>query len=415
MCEKLNKIRKIACMLLVLLFASAVGCTTDEVVSGNNSLLGNSTVNNDVNSDDGNSNDANSNDDYNDNQADDTSSDSTISQGAVKKSNFSFELVQYHPGVPGYDVEYQYVLKFKNMPISADTVTVSSNIEGVIAKDGKIIVPKDVNAKGGTLVLTAVYNKDKRYKQKISFQLKAWEKTWADEFDSDRSNWSNYYMSASCLDKNAYVEDGCLKLDVLKEDYVASNGTPQTTSRGYVSTQGKFYQTYGCFTARMKPTKSSYTNGGTMSSFWLMPQGNYKTDFFFKRSDRTDFWGCSEIDILEGYKMITGGSQHTEHWWKEDGTYQGQTPKFSSNEIYKSPEEWHEFSFVWMKYGIYYYVDGKLVTWNTDIEPVANPAPAYIVFGTGVTPPGQSGWTGSLDSWDELPQTSTIDWVRVYK
>lgn len=345
-----------------------------------------------------------------------------------KNADFSIQLLTYHPGIPGYDVKYDFVVKFRNEILAPNRYIISSNIDSVMIKDGKIIVPESVRQAAEEVKVTAVFNDSvfngaSDYKSELTIKLKAWEKTFEDDFNTfDVDLWSLYRMTvpkdgdiiAACFE-NSYVKQGNLCLDVLRKDYkLPGVNTTFKYSRGYVSTKGKFSQVYGCFKAKMKLAKSSFTNGGVMSSFWLMPEGKYKFDYFFKRTDTDEFWGCSEVDILEGYKMTNGGSQHTEHWWAEDGSYMGQTPKFYKNSSY-DVDSWHEFAFVWTEYGVYYYVDGELAVYNDNIEPVDNPSPAHIIFGTAVSPKGYAGWTGELEGDEELPQTTYIDWLKVYK
>lgn len=343
-----------------------------------------------------------------------TSTITTEIKTTVQKSDFVFD-IEYHPGMPGYDVKYNCEATFKGKRLNNDDYTVTANLEGVYTENGKIVVPAKVNEAGGLLVLTAVYNDDKHYKSQITVQLKAWEQTWADEFDvdGDLSNWSLFYMDEHTEYENASVENGYLKLESKLVD-----GDLLYTDVD-VSSRNSFTQTYGCFTAKMKVPKLSYTDDGIMTAFWLIPP-SYTKGYFFKTRLQSSFEGCSEIDIVETCKIINGSS-HTEHYWNQEGKLVSSNGKNSNSEVdamfpkFYEEDAWVEYTCVWTKNGIYYYVNGNLAAYNTSIEPVSDPQPAYIILSIYSSYPGYPQWYGELDSVDQVAQELLVDYVRVYK
>ena len=444
--------RSVLCIVLAMFLIFAVGCVGKGSVKPNNDVISSNNSSEDVNSnedngtnydtptytyeqnfDDGlNSNNTSANKTETNTGAD-TSSDneqkpttttttstvtSTVTETIVK-NDFQLELVQYHPGAPGFDVEYNFTAKFKDKRLSAEDYTISVNLDGVKVEDKKVIVPESVREKGGTLNVIAVYNSNKNYKSQINIKLKSWSQTWGDEFnvDGDRSNWSFFYMSENCKDENAYVKDGCLNLDVKVYEEIGPDGAPiLKSSRGYVSTQNSYAQLYGCFRAKVLLMEGCYAaDGGIMDSFWLIPQKGYPNTEFFQHPYMDTDAGCSEIDIFEAHKLGYQGINSAHHFWDESGNLAASiNPEQGINKSYFNERKWLDVSYVWTKYAIYVYIDGMLNS-SLPVIPVDDPQPAQIIFGTGITLPGESSWTGVLESIDGLPQTYSIDFCRTYQ
>lgn len=343
----------------------------------------------------------------------------TVNSWFKNKNSTEFALVleQYHPGIPGYDVKYRFHVNFKQMPLNEEDYTISCDIPEVKIGADYIVVPVAVMQTKNQLVVTAVYNTDQRYKSELTIWLKKWDLTLEDNFDTYNTElwapygeiWSAKYPDSYARALDNYVRNGNLCIDLKKENYVSKDGKLHHYTEGAVSTAGRFSQIYGCFTAKMKmPT----TETGILAAFWLMPEGHYGTDYFFQRSDTSEFWGCSEIDIVETYKLTKVGSQHTEHYWTKDGKTRSQLPKY-----YKIPnfkyDDYQEFSCVWNERGVYYYVNGELAAVNENITPVDKTVRAYLVF-SAYNGLADDCWFGTLED-NKLPQTMYVDWIRVYQ
>lgn len=338
---------------------------------------------------------------------------------------FLIHLKQYHPGIPGYAVKYDFYVTFKGVEISSEDYNISADLSEVWIKNGRIIVPDRVRQTGKVLNITATYVKDEKYKTILSIKLKKWEQTLEDNFESYNTDLWTGRDSGAKVDmaftefKDNYVRDGKLCLDFEKhETPTIRNGKECFYSDSGLTTKGKFSQTYGCFTAKMMVPSAPR---GIFSAFWLLPEGKYTETYFFKRTDMgDDFHGCGEIDIMEVFfNPDTRGVAQTEHFWEPNWDCKTQGITKSSlgefREIYGFQYgQYQEYSCVWNEYGLYYYVNGELTKVNCDIEPVEDVKPAYILFTCYIGPKGSRAWYGEVDDKD-LPQTLLVDWLKVYK
>lgn len=338
--------------------------------------------------------------------------------------DFKIHLLNYHPGVPGYSVVYKYDITFKGEHISAKGCNLQANLPDIWFKQDEIIIPDHVRQTGETLVISLYCSFDHDYTATLKIKLRKYELTLQDNFES-----YNTYLWSPCTYgakmpmaftkvKDNYVRDGKLCLDFEKnETPIIRAGRECYYSDAGVKTEGKFSQKYGCFTARMKIPEFDC---GVFSAFWLMPEGKYTGDYFFKRTDTgDDFHGCSEIDIMEIFdNPTTRGSSHTEHYWEPNWNWEVSKTKSSIGYDYTIPGfkhgDYQEYACVWNEYGIYYYVNGVLARQNINIEPVENVVNAYVLFTCYIGPEGSGAWWGEIED-KYLPQTTKVDWLKVYK
>lgn len=339
--------------------------------------------------------------------------------------DFKIHLESYHPGVPGYSVSYKYYIIFKGERISARGCNIRADYPNVYFKADEIIIPDATRQMGGWMTVDLHCALDPDYTAKLKIKLRKYEITLEDNFETFNTDIWNALSGASKkpmayrLAKDNYIRDGKLCLDFEKHDTpTIRNGIECYYSDAGVSTKDKFSQKYGCFSTRMRVPS---TPTGIFSAFWLMPQGRYREDYFFKRTDTGDeFHGCSEIDIMEIFHYpATRGCAHTEHYW-EPGWDPNTQPitKSSLGYDYTIPGykdgEYVEYACVWNEYAIYYYVNGVLAKVNDKIAPVENVFPAYILYTCYIGPKGSGAFWGEVDDKD-LPQTTMVDWLRVYK
>ena len=338
--------------------------------------------------------------------------------------DFLFHLKQYHPGIPDYAVKYDYFITFKSNKIPMEQYDLDFDLPLVWITEDRIVIPDEIRQTGKTLTITATYKPMPQYKSTLQIKLKKWEKTLEDNFDTYNTDlWSGVpygaktNMSITPV-KDNYVKNGQLCLEFTKLDKpIVRNGVEYWYTDAGVRTMGKFSQKYGCFTAKMKVPS---LRTGVFTAFWLMPEGKYREEYFFKRTDTgDDFHGCSEIDIMEIFNHPdTIGSAHTEHYWEPGWTDDMGKTKSSLGKFYIIPGfkygEYQEFSCVWDEYGLYYYVNGELAKANTDIEPVEDVKSAYIKFTCYIGPEGSGAWYGEVKDKD-LPQEFIVDWLKVYK
>lgn len=240
-----------------------------------------------------------------------------------------------------------------------------------------------------------------------------WKLVWSDEFTEDQidpakwrfetgghgfgNNELQYYTNRS---KNAYIEDGKLIIQALKESY---EGRDYTSAK--LTTRGKAEWTYGRFEVRAKLPKGQ----GIWPAIWMMPK------------DMSIYGGwpsCGEIDIMEligctpnrVHGTLHYGHPHTYfggHYTLEEGDF--------SDQFYTFALEWAPTEFRWYVDDHLYY---KKDTWFTkpkggEEEPFPAPfnRPFYLQLNVAVG----GNWPGNPDETTVFPQTFIIDYVRVYK
>src|SRR3954464_10117988 len=161
-----------------------------------------------------------------------------------------------------------------------------------------------------------------------------------------------------------------------------------------IRTNGLFTQTYGRFEARIKIPRGQ----GLWPAFWMLGGGNWPND--------------GEIDIMENI----GKEPATVH-----GTIHG--PGYSGaggiGAAYNHPNGWsfaddfHTFTVDWAPDSITWYVDGVQYERRTPADLNGNTwvfsHPFFMIMNVAVG----GGWPGNPDGSTAMPQTMTVDYVRV--
>jgi hypothetical protein len=339
--------------------------------------------------------------------------------------DFKISLIDYHPGVPGYDVTYDITATFKGTLLHRDDYNLEANLDGVTLSGNKITVPDEMRQTGQVLSITGTYLKDENQTDRIDIELRAWTLTFEDNFDTlDPDIWSTFEPGLRrpdsphvlVADEMSYIRNGELMLEVKKLD-----GTE--IGAGAISTSGNFSQIYGCFTAKIKMPEK----GGILSAFWLMPQGRYMHDGFFTISDGVYEMLCSEIDIVEHWATSGSKTLHSGHFWNVlNQDYRG-APLQSWYDIPDFvPGNYYEYTSIWTRNALYFYVDGILVAAHQGLRSVDS-VPAYILFSVHPAPDRKlenemingvlanyNGWFGFMMD-DDYPQTMNVEFLRVYK
>lgn len=241
-----------------------------------------------------------------------------------------------------------------------------------------------------------------------------YEMVWSDEFDyegkADPTKWTyetgghgwgnnelQYYTNR---EKNAFVKDGKLTINLLREDY---NGKKYTSSR--LITNGKFDFTYG----KVEVFAKLPMGLGTWPAIWMLG-----SDF------RSNSWPkCGEIDIMEhvGYDQNRIHSTiHTNRFNGGKGTQKGQ-----GRVIKNVATEFHKYGLEWLPDKLIFTVDDS-ITFIYDARDYNNGNPTVdewpfksdfflilnIAFG------GDWGGARGIDQ-NFTSATMEIDYVRVYQ
>ncbi len=243
-----------------------------------------------------------------------------------------------------------------------------------------------------------------------------WKLIWRDEFNGtsiDSSKWelahngkgggNNELQYYTPRRKNAYVENGRLIIQALREQYSGSDGTRNYTS-ARLSTPNKGDFRYGKIEVRAKLPAGQ----GLWPAIWMLP-----TDWKYGG------WAASgEIDIMEAINLQGAGGNKvygTLHYggkWP-DNTHKGKSYTPSTSVV----NNFHTYSIEWEPNEIRWYVDGIHYQTQTDWWSAAAGYPApfdqrfHIILNVAVG----GNWPGSPNSSTRFPQTMEVDYVRVYE
>lgn len=234
---------------------------------------------------------------------------------------------------------------------------------------------------------------------------KAWTLVWQDEFDGaeiDNTKWrldvgytgdSNGELEIyTDRPENVYLEDGCLVIAALEENY---RGYRYTSAR--LKTQGLHSWTYGRIEARIKIPSGQ----GLWPAFWMLG-ANYAT---------VGWPACGEIDIMENIGKTPDtvrGTIHGPGYCRDDGIFADCT---ITGQRYA--DDFHLFAVNWEPGQISWFVDNK--RYNT-LTPESVPGkwvfdhPYFIILNVAVG----GYWPGYPDATTRFPQHMYVDYVRVY-
>lgn len=234
-----------------------------------------------------------------------------------------------------------------------------------------------------------------------STALTGWTLAWHDEFNGsviDTATWNfevngngggnNELQYYTHEDRNAWLEDGTLVIQALKEEYL---GKHYTSAR--LNTSHKKDWLYGRADVRAKLP----TAWGMWPAIWMMP-----TDGFYGG------WPASgEIDIMELVGKEPNKVYGTVHW-EENGQH------LSSGGNYLLPggrlfsNGFHLFSFEWSADSLKWFVDG--VKYHVEHNGPPFDKRFFLILNVAVG----GTWPGSPDATTTFPQYMQVDYVRVY-
>lgn len=221
---------------------------------------------------------------------------------------------------------------------------------------------------------------------------------WVKEIGLVRNGEPQYYTDE---DRNCYLQDGCLVIETLREDYKGAKFTSAA-----IETRDEYTWTYGRFEMKAKLPRSHVL----WPAFWTLGK-SIRHGVNWPR--------CGEIDIME----MTGGdgtrdyetiatlhfeSKATgEHDERGGRDYALVNDRRLCDDFHIYAVEWTKDSFVW-------YFDDKIVYQCEITEDMqgAFDEPHFIILNTAL-----ENWGGecSPNENTELPQKYIVDYVRVYQ
>ena len=252
----------------------------------------------------------------------------------------------------------------------------------------------------------------------IAVQSVCAEVIWSEEFDGPGINknvwaydiggwgWGNgelqYYTSRP---QNAYIEDGKLVIQALRENY---NGNSFTSAR--LLTQGRFAFKYGTLEARIKMPDIA---NGLWPAFWLLGNNFGPADWpFCGETDIVELGSRSALDAGLANRRLNAAAH-----WDNNGDYASHA--VFTDAAVNLNEDYHLYKLSWTPTMMRAYLDGAEF-WSLDIS---NPQsrfldefhqPAFIVLNLAI-----GGWNyvkinepGGITA--PFPAQMVVDWIRLY-
>lgn len=336
------------------------------------------------------------------------------------EKSFQVSLVQWHPGIPGFDASYDLAVKYDGLYVNSESIRLSCPSAAVKVSGSKVIIPETVRNSGKAVTINAVYLPTGQ-KASLSIPVKTYTKTFGDEFDGtslDTTKWNyeEYYdngTKTALLKENHKVENGTLSLLGVKKSGTLWGDSYEYASGG-IDTNKIFLQQYGCFLVSMKTP----AQGGVNAAFWLIPGGDYGKNYGSFLQSNTNI-GLAEIDIIEISANWKNHYYTTDHYYDYKNNY-AHTQKSIDVDVMKDPSAaFHVYGCVWEENALYYYCDGRLAGIHDGLTGTstggAKSKRMYVILSLGL---GEKtgGWLGgwTFDE-SEFPISMDVDWVRVYK
>ena len=244
-----------------------------------------------------------------------------------------------------------------------------------------------------------------------------WTLVWSDEFDGangsspDTTKWNletggggwgnnelEYYTNRT---QNAYLQDGMLVIQALKETYRGPDNVTRDYTSARLNTTGRYQLTYGRVEARLKVPYGQ----GLWPAFWML--GN--------NAGQVGWPGCGEIDVMENIGREPSMVHGTIHGPSYSGT-SGIAGSYSLAADQRFADDFRLFAVEWEQRTIRFYVDGILYRTITSADLPGGTTwvfdhPFFIILNVAVG----GSWPDSPDATTVFPQTMTVDYVRVYQ
>ena len=253
--------------------------------------------------------------------------------------------------------------------------------------------------------------------QTVSPDRAGWKLVWSDEFngpdgspvdpskwvfETGGNGWGNheleYYTERPA---NALQRGGNLVITVSREKYSGADGVSRDYTSARLKTEGKFWEKYGRFEARIKIPEGQ----GIWPAFWMLGADIGKVG-----------WpNCGEIDIMENIgkePTVVHGTIHGPGYSGNNGI----GSPFSPPDHARFADDFHIYAVEWQPKAIRFYVDDHLYATRIPAEIPQGAKwvynhPFFVLLNVAVG----GDWPGTPDSTTPFPQSMLVDYVRVYK
>ncbi|WP_052670649.1 family 43 glycosylhydrolase [Draconibacterium sediminis] len=230
---------------------------------------------------------------------------------------------------------------------------------------------------------------------------KKWELIWADEFNGnsvDTSNWtvqdSFWKKHPKCLYKPDQVEvkNGSLIITAKKVDEHYETGKLESVNKVEVGVNTKIE-------ARMKMPSGA----GLKTAYWML--GTNKAEVGWPK--------CGELDIIEQLGKDPYRSHHNIHFFNDDKSKYGHNGCHFTN--YRTMVDvFRDVSIIRTNDQIIYFIDGVKIN-EKNISDVNSEMNGEMYFIIQLDVGNEKLWTGSVDPNMNWPKKLEFDYLRVYK
>lgn len=246
--------------------------------------------------------------------------------------------------------------------------------------------------------------------------IRNWKNVVTDNFDGDSLNgniWTVFNGNGTEQGTGAVAKYNSNALSVNNSNLVMSvvKESDGTFSIPRISTVGKYEQTYGLFSAKIKTPKN--TKAGVNTAFWLLPSsGSWGTAFIGDMGVNS----IGEVDIIETSPYWTKYNAQTAiHTWDKDGNKTADSnEKVLTNANITSNTEYVDVACVWTENALYFYYDGVLVrkeAIKSNSSEKVYPILSMSIAGYN----GNSTWLGSFTDADVPNFASYVDSFSISK
>lgn len=204
-----------------------------------------------------------------------------------------------------------------------------------------------------------------------------------------------------CRNDSAWIENAFTHKKWIYPWVETRKDTMVPVTSASIHTRGKFAFTYGRIEMRAKLPVCL----GSWPAIWLMPH-----------DDEYGYWPSSgEIDMMEHVGYAPEEVHYTLH--SDRWNSNNQPNKYAHHVAIDHPEDWHVYALEWHPDRICWYLDGELkTTVIKGINAGQEEWPFHLDFYLILNFAFGGGWGGREGvDLEALPQTYTIDYVRIYQ
>lgn len=209
------------------------------------------------------------------------------------------------------------------------------------------------------------------------------------------------FLHLVCRNDSAWIEDAFTHKKWIHPWVETRKDTTVAVTSASIHTRKKFAFTYGRIEMRAKLPVCL----GSWPAIWLMPH-----------DDEYGYWPSSgEMDMMEHVGYAPGDVHYTLHSDRWNGN--NQPNKYAHHAAIEHPEDWHIYALEWHPDRISWYLDGEVKATvikgvNAGNEEWPFNLDYYLILNFAFG----GGWGGREGvDLSALPQTYTIDYVRIYQ